>query len=216
MAQGSKPTAINAEGDLPIDLVSDPKVEKIIQREMELLELDEAKIEALRSSNASRMLADMQELVRSGGDLNRRLEHGATYLHVAACNGFTPVVVYLLAQPSTDPNVADEEGNTPLHLAAFFQHYEVVMHLASGGADLSVRNRLQEKPIVITEDETMIRLLSALDKKIKASLLVPASGPRRYAGSISRGGREKMRASVKKDLTAECKELGNQSLSTAD
>ena len=37
------------------------------------------------------------------------------------------VVQLLLEQPSVDPNIPDQDGNSPLHLAVFFQQYECVM-----------------------------------------------------------------------------------------
>jgi ankyrin repeat protein len=39
---------------------------------------------------------------------------------VAACNGYTNVIRFLVNQPKVDLNVKDNEGNTPLHLAVYF------------------------------------------------------------------------------------------------
>ena len=111
-------------------------------------------------------------------------DKGATLLHIAASNGYNPVVLYLLQQPKIDIDARDPEGNTPLHLAAFFLQYETVMHLATHGADVTgvrtcpsfdvthvcaARNRFREKPIIVTEDTTMIRLLSSLEKHAQTS-----------------------------------------------
>jgi hypothetical protein len=45
---------------------------------------------------------------------------------VFAC-AIEQVVQLLLEQPSVDPNIPDQDGNSPLHLAVFFQQYECVM-----------------------------------------------------------------------------------------
>ncbi len=90
-------------------------------------------------------------------------------MHIAACNGYTNVLVYLLQQPGLNINAVDNDGNTALHLAAFFLQYEAAMHLAQNGANLETRNRFREKPIVISEDTTMIRLLSAFEKHAQIS-----------------------------------------------
>ena len=136
------------------------------------------------------MLAAIRDIVEKKGDLTVRGRNEATYLHMAACNGFVKVIAYLCDQPSVDKNARDWEGNTPLHCAAFWLQYKVkkglarwdcstshrlwflvftwlqeVMYLATHGADIHARNRLQEKPIVLTEDATMIKLLEALQKK---------------------------------------------------
>lgn len=48
------------------------------------------------------------------------LWQGAAPLHVAACNGYTSVIRFLVNQPKVDLNIKDNEGNTPLHLAVYF------------------------------------------------------------------------------------------------
>jgi hypothetical protein len=57
--------AVNAEGDLPFDLVSDTKIEKIIAGEMEqkgVKVADEASIDELRGAQHDEMLADIREV----------------------------------------------------------------------------------------------------------------------------------------------------------
>jgi hypothetical protein len=57
--------AVNAEGDLPFDLVSDTKIEKIIAGEMEQKGVkvgDEASIDELRGAQHDVMLADIREV----------------------------------------------------------------------------------------------------------------------------------------------------------
>lgn len=123
------------------------------------------------------------------------------------------MVQLLLEQPGTNPNLQDIDGNSPLHLAVFFQQYECVMYLVAKGADLKLRNKLNQKPIVLSEDQTMIRLLTALEKKTeqaRAGRPDPASaggadsgGQKRYAGSISRSSRAAKGGASRKDMKSE-------------
>eukprot|EP00036_Acanthoecidae_sp_10tr_P008829 CAMPEP_0182915798 /NCGR_PEP_ID=MMETSP0105_2-20130417/546_1 /TAXON_ID=81532 ORGANISM="Acanthoeca-like sp., Strain 10tr" /NCGR_SAMPLE_ID=MMETSP0105_2 /ASSEMBLY_ACC=CAM_ASM_000205 /LENGTH=375 /DNA_ID=CAMNT_0025052689 /DNA_START=278 /DNA_END=1405 /DNA_ORIENTATION=+ len=218
---GADPLAVNAEGDLPLDLVADAKVEGIIQKEMEAkgIKTDE-EVEEERKKRGKMMLADMKKAAVSGVDLNKQYQFGATYLHVAAVCGYTQVVQHLLEQPKVNPNIRDVDGNSPLHLAVFFQQYECVMYLVAKGADLKLRNKLRQKPIVLSEDQTMIRLLTALEKKTEqaraarpaaaapgggdgAAAASAAKGPRRYAGSISRSSRAAKGGVSRKDRQGE-------------
>lgn len=87
----------------------------------------EDEIELIRESVQKAMLDDMKTV--TGNAINKQHEFGATFLHVATSNGYNEVVQYLLEQPGINPNIADDEGNTPLHLAVFFCQYESVMYV---------------------------------------------------------------------------------------
>jgi len=203
---GADPLAVNAEGDLPIDLVGDTKVEGILSREMENQGVDikdEDKINELRDAMKHKMLEDMKQAVADKADLNKKYQCGATWLHVAACNGFLEVVQFLMDQQSINPNIGDEDGNTPLHLAVQFQQYESVMYLVAKGADMRARNNLNQKPIILAEDQTMIRLLTALEKKVDASAAVQGGAKKKYTGSISRSSRANKGNKSRKDRQGE-------------
>lgn len=194
---GAKVTGINADGDLPIDLAGDSKVEGVLMREMERLELGEDKLEELRTADKTLMLEDMRTLIAAHENLNKPTNAArATHLHVAASNGFDDIVLLLARQPGCDVNAQDVEGNTPLHLAAFFEHYECVMHLVTNGADIAAKNKNLEKPIVLTEDATMIRLLTALEKKARADSVPVAArkATKSRVGTINRSTRAQRRS----------------------
>lgn len=170
-SHGADPLAVNAEGDLPFDLVNDLKVEGVIKREMESKGVnadDDDAVEALRSVPEEAMLADVEEAVANGGDINAQGDYGATCLHVASCNGYVEVLNLLLEQPSINPNIQDKDGNTPLHLAVAHNQYDCVLSLWAQGSDPSATNNLKQTPIIVSEDETMIRLITALEKRAES------------------------------------------------
>ena len=72
----------------------------------------------------------------------------------------------ILDQPGINVNLPDADGNTPLHLASFFNEYEIALMLCTKGADITIRNNLDQRPIILSEDDTMIKLLSLMDKKM--------------------------------------------------
>eukprot|EP00037_Helgoeca_nana_P013325 m.122589 g.122589 ORF g.122589 m.122589 type:complete len:275 (+) comp21963_c0_seq4:193-1017(+) len=85
---GADPLAVNAEGDLPLDLVADAKVEGIIQKEMEAKGVKtEEDVEEQRKKRSVDMLRDMKEGIAKKIDLNKQYAFGVTYLHVAAVCG---------------------------------------------------------------------------------------------------------------------------------
>lgn len=211
---GADPLSVNCEGDLPIDLVGDTRTEKVISGEMKkdpfnVDVTNEDEVNALRNSSKVRMMEDLQAMVPEGLDLNKTYAPmGATMLHIAACNGYLDVCQFILEQKGVNPNVGDDEGNTPLHLAVFFMQYETVMFLVAKGADLRARNNLKQKPIILAEDQTMIRLLTALEKKLDASKELGKSGGSKpkYTGSISRQSRKQKGDMSRKDAAFESKQ----------
>lgn len=206
-SHGADPLAVNAEGDLPFDLVNDTKVEGIIKREMESKGVnadDEDAVEALRSVPEETMLEEIKECVSAGGDVNKQGAFGATCLHVAACNGYVEVLNLLLEQPSINPNIQDEDGNTPLHLSVAQNQYDCVLSLWAKGSDPTACNNLKQKPIIVSEDQTMIRLITALEKKAgSGSDALKGQKKKKYQGSISRQSRAAKGEQSKKDMQAE-------------
>lgn len=165
LGQGADVTLLNAEGDLPIDLVADAKVEAVLQKEMDRLGIDAARTDALRTNPSLLFLDTVRAAIGSGANVNAQGPHGETMLHTAATCGYLEAVQALVAAPGINVDVADAQGNTPLHLAAFFTEWEIALLLCNKGANIYARNALNQKPIVMSEDETMIRLLAVFDKR---------------------------------------------------
>jgi len=212
--KGGDPTMVNCEGDLPIDLVGDARTEKVVSQQMKnhgVDPTDEDSVNAIRDKSRDALLEDIKEAIPKGLDLNKTYAPGgATFLHIAACNGYLDVCQYIMEQKGVNPSIGDEAGNTPLHLAVFFMQYETVMLLVAKGADLRATNNLRQKPIILAEDDTMIRLLTALEKKLDASKeMSSAKSKPKYSGSISRQSRKVKGDQSRKDAKGESQQMFN-------
>lgn len=73
---------------------------------------------------------------------------GALPLHAACATG-KPGVVALLLQHGADVSAKTHLGDTPLHLAAMFEHLDVMSHLLNAGGDTSLeaRNNNHDTPL---------------------------------------------------------------------
>ena len=81
-------------------------------------------------------------LLKQGAATNARSKYGITPLHIAASH-FASNVIFdrlLAAGAQLVINQQDDEGNTPLHLAACIGHINGVKYLLSHGADPHVVN----------------------------------------------------------------------------
>ncbi|OXN07733.1 SPT3 Dosage dependent suppressor of Ty-induced promoter mutations-like protein [Aspergillus fumigatus] len=70
---------------------------------------------------------------------NSRCATGQTLLHFASSLGLTRFVAGLLAR-GANPEVQDNIGNTPMHLAALHGHAHIVNRLRLAGADVNARS----------------------------------------------------------------------------
>jgi hypothetical protein len=94
-------------------------------------------------------LAEVQNLVREGADVNKVLkESGITALFIAAQKGHLAVVQYLVQQ-GADKEKARSDGCTPLYTAAMFGHLAVVQYLVQQGADKNKANNNCATPLFV-------------------------------------------------------------------
>ena len=61
-------------------------------------------------------------------------------LHVAAANGYTDVLEFLLSQDNMNLDIQDTEGWTPFHAAVCWEQQEVMKQLAKNGANMDIKN----------------------------------------------------------------------------
>ncbi|XP_023601491.1 oxysterol-binding protein-related protein 1 isoform X3 [Myotis lucifugus] len=79
----------------------------------------------------------------------------------AAREGKTAELIALLNSPNPpDVNCADQLGNTPLHCAAYRARGPCVLALLKSGADPSLRNRNDQKPLHLAQGAEVKHLLS--------------------------------------------------------
>lgn len=101
--------------------------------------------------------AEISHCLRAGADPNARFDHyNRTPLHLATSPSGTPhpafqagrreIVATLLAA-GADPNARDDNGETPLHLAAAFGSSLMISALLEAGADPTTRDAEGRTPL---------------------------------------------------------------------
>lgn len=148
---GANLLACNADGNMPYDLAENLETLDYIENEMSLQGITQDCIDKTRAFIEHSMLMDLKQLAESGFDLNALDHNHATFLHIAAANGFTQVVDFLL-ENQVNIDVVDNDLWTPLHCAACWGHLEILEILVQAGANLSIKNKNEETPIDLCED----------------------------------------------------------------
>uniref|UniRef100_H2MUP9 Myosin motor domain-containing protein n=1 Tax=Oryzias latipes TaxID=8090 RepID=H2MUP9_ORYLA len=121
----------DVNGNIPLDYASEgTETRYILQKYLEE-NVDVTSLHTMKTQRPNTMLADVKQLVASGGSLNLPNEEGVTLLHIACASGYREVVSVLLKN-GADPHPADCNFWTPLHLAARFgQDVAVSEHIAT-------------------------------------------------------------------------------------
>lgn len=128
LIRGADLLAVNADGNMPYDICEDETTLDYIESEMAKRGITQEMIDDIRASTEYEMLFDLKKLAEQGGDLEYRDAQGATPLHIAAANGYSSVVEFLLDNHvSTD--VVDNDLWQPIHAAACWGHVSLNMHL---------------------------------------------------------------------------------------
>ena len=64
--------AVNADGELPIDIAEGKKTKDILEKEYAAKGLDEAGLDAIRNGGEKKLLEQIETMVAEGTDLNVR------------------------------------------------------------------------------------------------------------------------------------------------
>lgn len=88
---------------------------------------------------AEKGVADLQNFIATGHNINMRDEDGETPLMKAANRGNLRAVDALI-KAGANVNAKDEDGNTALMEAADNGHNDVVLRLIEAGADINARD----------------------------------------------------------------------------
>ncbi|XP_053207498.1 NF-kappa-B inhibitor cactus-like [Panonychus citri] len=89
---------------------------------------------------------------------------GDTILHLAVIQGVTNLVSYLIKEaPSSEYlDIANDEFQTPLHLATITKQYGIINQLVTSGASLFIRDRNGNSPVHIACQNGDIMALKSL------------------------------------------------------
>ena len=89
----------------------------------------------------------VRQLLNAGVDLNaRHPDEGSTALSTAALHGQLEIA-NLLLERGADPNATNNDGNAPLHVAAFLCHADIVELLLDRGASIEQKNNRGETAV---------------------------------------------------------------------
>ena len=94
-------------------------------------------------------VAQVQQAIKAGADVNARNEWGSTPLMYAAGFNTNPDVLSVLIKAGADVNARNERGWTPLMYAAGFNtNPDVLSVLIKAGADVNARDNNGETPLM--------------------------------------------------------------------
>ncbi|XP_024880819.1 uncharacterized protein LOC112460398 isoform X1 [Temnothorax curvispinosus] len=103
-----------------------------------------------------------------GLSINDRGEFNQTLLHFAAMKGHLEVAKYLISQ-GADVNAKDaNNGLTPMHVAANFGYVDFIEVLLKNGAVYNAVDNSFTRPLEMSDDESVISLLTVTEKLFKA------------------------------------------------
>ena len=155
IAAGINPNAKDAEtgatalisastrGDLPV-------VQALLKGNASVNEKDNFGFNALLRALQNKREEVAEVLVaRTETDLNARGPNGGTVLFQFVARNETKIVQDLLTR-GADPNLADKEGDTPLHIAAQLGNLDIVKMLLDKGVNPNAKSKLGGTPLMWT------------------------------------------------------------------
>lgn len=159
LKQGASPNTKNKRGETPLHIAAKnlhgSNLEKLIRILIDFGAVPTA-LDAKHKTpfhhlgrnynlDAQELIKAMKELVRGGGRVSVQDFQGKTLLHYNNILSHPSVVVFL-AKNGINLNLKDDEGNTPLHIAASEVMVETVKVLLDHGANKFSQNNQQQLP----------------------------------------------------------------------
>ena len=184
----ASPTSVDRSNNTPLHmLLLSPGRDTIAREIVELLLKAGSRPETKnRDGNDALLLACKQGfskvcqlLMQSGGNPRTTNDQGNTLVHECAQAGHAELTDMLLDLEVPYINVANIDGDTPLHLAVKNNHAEVAASLIRKGSSILAKNKLGKSPVdLLSSDEKnifaikhpdLVRLLNSGKPKSKSS-----------------------------------------------
>lgn len=140
--------AVNGDGSMPFDICEDETTLDHVESEMVKRNITQEIIDYTRASTEMKMMKDLQTYIADGADVNTKEADGISQLHIAAANGCTSVVKYLIDH-GADVDARDADNWTPPHGAACWgniQHAQVIELLVQASVDINAKNSQWRTP----------------------------------------------------------------------
>lgn len=167
---GANLLAVNGDGNMPFDICEDEATLDYIETQMVKRGITQDMIDFTRASTEMQMISDLEKQVAEGHDLNMANDSGVTQLHIAAANGYTSVVKFLLKH-GVNVNVCDNDLWRPLHGAACWgndQHAKVIELLVEAGAHLNAKTINDETVFDLCDNAELLEKLNQLKDELES------------------------------------------------
>eukprot|EP01116_Phalansterium_solitarium_P006676 TRINITY_DN1901_c0_g1_i1.p1 TRINITY_DN1901_c0_g1~~TRINITY_DN1901_c0_g1_i1.p1 ORF type:complete len:680 (+),score=273.03 TRINITY_DN1901_c0_g1_i1:364-2403(+) len=112
----------------------------------------------------------LDEFIAKGAVLNDQNDVGETPLHKALLNPTVRLLmVRLLLERHADGNIANFNGETPLHYAIHLNRRDIVVALLSSGADPTLRGDKAKSPLDVAQQESSEEVISLIRETLELS-----------------------------------------------
>ncbi len=123
--------------------------------------LSELLNEVKYSNDSKKLRKSLENAQKLEIDLNSKIYRGRTLLHYAVKRN-NKNIIRLLIKQGLNPNICDDDYNTPLHYAISKNNYVAVKELIKKNADLNMPGEFDQSPLhtaVLTGNLDIIKLL---------------------------------------------------------
>lgn len=122
------------------------------------------------------------DLINAGADIELEIA-GLRPLHMGVIRKSSKETISSLVRAKACIDAQDDEGNTPLHIAAQFKNDDIISFLLENGANRNVENNDGKKPSVMADEHIQS------GQKLKRLLQTPQK-PKAPLGTVSEGDAE--------------------------